>query len=124
MSTVHWIFLGVFVVLLIIAGLIVFMRLRRKKLYQMFEHIFESAKQVPKQKKHNFILFMFKESLYYAKNRKVNPESRMNNQRLVETQMIQMGSILKDRTKVTDKTMKQALSMYDAYLKWEKLKVS
>lgn len=89
---------------------------------QMFEQVFDSSKQVPKQKKHSFLLFMFKESILSAKNKKANPQSKMNNQKYVESQLIQMGSILKDPSKVTDKKMKQALQLYNTYLKWEKTK--
>lgn len=112
----------IFLVILIVAiiGLIFYLRFRRKKLYQMFEQVFESSKQVPKQKKHNFILFMFKESILSAKDKAGNPQSRMSNPKYIELQLVQMGSILKDPSKVTDKKMKQALQLYDSYLKWEK----
>ncbi|QIB69332.1 hypothetical protein Ami103574_08340 [Aminipila butyrica] len=121
MDMTKWIILLV-VLILALVGLIFYARLRKKRLYQMFEQVFESAKQVPKQKRHRFLLFMFKESILSVKNKKVNLESRMNNPKLVETQLIQMGSILKDPSKVTDKNMKRALQMYDAYLQWEKSK--
>ena len=89
----------------------------------MFEQISQSSKQVPKQRKHSFILFMFKESILSAKNKKANPQGKMNNPKYVESQLLQMGSILKDPSKVTDKNMKRALQMYDAYLQWEKTKI-
>ncbi|MBN7772623.1 hypothetical protein [Clostridium aminobutyricum] len=114
------IILGIFILANI--GLIVYSRIRTKQLYKMFEQVFESSKQVPKQKKHSFLLFMFKESVVASKNKKVDPQSRMNNLKFVESQLLQMGSILKDPSKVTDKKMKQALKMYDAYIKWEKSK--
>lgn len=119
MHTTTWIIFLVILILTII-GLIFYLFTRRKRMYQMFEQVFESSKQVPKQKRHSFLLFMFKESIFSAKNKKVNTESRMNNPKYVETQLVQMGSILKDTSKVTDKKMKQALQLYDAYLKWEK----
>ncbi|QAT42772.1 hypothetical protein EQM06_05750 [Aminipila luticellarii] len=67
---------------------------------------------------------MFKESMISAKNKKSNPQSRMNNPKFLEAQLIQMGSILKDPSKVTDKKMKQVLRMYDTYIQWEKSKLN
>ncbi|MEA4988476.1 MAG: hypothetical protein VB095_10490 [Anaerovorax sp.] len=121
MNTTKWI---IFLVILILAiiGFIFYLHIRRKRMYQMFEQVFESSKQVPKQKKHSFLLFMFKESIISVKNKKANPQSRMSNPKFVESQLIQMESILKDPSKVTDKNMKQALQLYDAYFKWEKSK--
>lgn len=121
MHITTWIIILVILILTII-GLIFYLRIRRKKLHQMFEQVFELSKQVPKQKKHNFILFMFKESIISAKNKKANPQSRMNNPKFLELQLVQMGSILKDPSKVTDKNMKRALQLYDAYFQWEKSK--
>ncbi|WP_312649962.1 EGFR-like transmembrane domain-containing protein [Aminipila sp.] len=121
MHITTWIIILVVLILAII-GLIFYLRFRRKKLYQMFEQVFESSKQAPKQKKHNFILFMFKESIISSKNKNANPQSRINNPKFLELQLIQMGSILKDPSKVTDKNMKRALQMYDAYFQWEKSK--
>lgn len=121
MHITTWIVILVILILAII-GFIFYLRFRRKKMYQMFEQVFESSKQIPKQKKYSFILFMFKESVISSKNKKANPQSRMNNPKFIETQLIQMGSILKDPSKVTDKKMKQALQLYDAYIKWEKSK--
>ncbi|WP_027398444.1 hypothetical protein [Anaerovorax odorimutans] len=122
MHITKWIIIIV-VLILVIIGLIFYLRIRRKKLYQMFEQVFESSKQIPKQKKHSFLLFMFKESIISAKNKKVNLQSKMNNPKFVESQLIQMGNILKNPSKVTDKNMKHALQMYNAYLQWEKSKV-
>ncbi|QHI70981.1 hypothetical protein [Aminipila terrae] len=121
MHITTWIIILVILILATI-GIIFYLRFRRKKLYQMFEQVFESSKQVPRQKKRSFILFMFKESIFSAKNKKVNTQNRMNNPKFLDAQLIQMGSILKDPSKVTDKNMKQALQMYDAYLQWEKSK--
>ncbi|MHC1722370.1 MAG: hypothetical protein AB9836_04090 [Aminipila sp.] len=115
----NWIIISIILILVII-GLLFYLRFRKKKMYQMFEQVFQLSKQVPKQKKHSYVLFMFKESMVYAKNKKANPQTRMNNQKFVELQLIQMGSILKNPAKVTDKSMKQALKMYDAYFQWEK----
>lgn len=123
MHTTTWIiFIIIFILILAIIGFIFYLRVRRKKLYQMFEQVFESSKQMPKQKKHSFLLFMFKESVVSAKNKNANAQNRMNNPKYVESQLLQMGSILKDPSKVTDKNMKRALQMYDAYLQWEKSK--
>lgn len=121
MHITTWIIIIVILIVAII-GLFFYSRFRRKKMFQMFEQVFESSKQVPKQKKHNFILFMFKESILSAKNKNANPPSRMSNPKYIELQLVQMGSILKDPSKVTDKKMKQALQLYDSYFKWEKSK--
>ena len=122
-TTTKWIIILVILVLAII-GLVFYLRYRRKQLYKMFEQVAESSKQVPKQKRRSFILLMFKESMISAKNKKSNPQSRMNNPKFLEAQLIQMGSILKDPSKVTDKKMKQVLRMYDTYIQWEKSKLN
>lgn len=121
MNLAIWITVFVILIIVIIAT-IFYLRSRKKKMYQTFEQIFESAKQVPKQKKNSFILFMFKESIISSKNKKVNSKIKINNPKFLESQLIQMGSILKDPSTVTDKNMKQALKIYDAYIQWEKKK--
>lgn len=121
MNLAIWITVFVILIIVIIAT-IFYLRSRKKKMYQTFEQIFESAKQVPKQKKNSFILFMFKESIISSKNKKVNSKIKINNPKFLESQLIQVGSILKDPSTVTDKNMKQALKIYDAYIQWEKKK--
>lgn len=115
----------VILVLVLSVGVAVFYYRRRNKEVQlMFEHIRESAKQVPQQKKSSFILLMFKESIRAAKKKETNILSRINDPKQLEVHLIQMGSILKDRSKVTDKQMKKTLAMFDSYMAWEKKKVS
>lgn len=121
MNLTVWIILLVILIIAITAS-IFYIRSRRKRMYQTFEKISQSAKQVPKQKKYCFILFTFKENVISAKNKKTNSQIKMNNPKFVESQLIQMGSILKDPSTVTDKNMKQALKIYDTYIQWEKKK--
>lgn len=96
---------------------------RKKDLEQQFAQISETAKQIPNQKRHSFMLYMFSESAKSIKSKgKYQPGSRASDPKYLEVQLIKMSSILKDRTKVKDKQMKQALQMYDGYLVWEKKK--
>jgi hypothetical protein len=107
-----------------ITGAVVYYRRKTKQMHQMFDHVQETVKQVPKQKKQSFILFMFKESVKASKSKTSVNQGRFNDPRILEAQLIQMSSILKDRSKVSDKKMKQALQLYDNYTTWEKKKVS
>lgn len=118
MDMMKWIM--VVVALAAVAGLVVYYRKRQKTMHQGFEQLTGMLKQVPKQKKHSFLLFMFRESARAGKNANVNLQGKMNDPKYVELQLLQMSTILKDRSKVKDKKMKQALQMYDAYLIWEK----
>lgn len=109
---------------LAIGGGVFYYRRRSKEVQQMFEQISETARQIPHQKKPGFILLMFKESIRAAKAKKAATPRKMNDPKQLEAQMIQMNSILKDRSKVSDKNMKQALQSYDSYLAWEKKRIS
>lgn len=122
MNTVSWIMIGV-AVALAIGGGVYFFRTRKKSLDQMYNQVFDSSRQIPAQKKQGFILFMFKESVLASKKKTATSQSKMSNPKYVELQIIHMGSILKDRTKVTDKNMKRALQLYDTYLIWEASKI-
>ena len=122
-STTWIIIIGVGLVAIIVAAVLFYLK-KQKAMTQGFEQITEMLKQVPKQKKQSFILFTFRESARAGKNGKANLQSKMNDPKYVEVQLLQMNLILKDRTKVKDKKIKQALQMYDAYLTWEKSKVS
>lgn len=108
------------VVAALIGGAVYFYRSKAKQMVQLFEQVLEATKQVPAAKKQSFILLMFKESARAAKAKKKEPQRRINDPKQLEVQMLQMTSILKDRSKVTDKQMKQALQMFDSYLAWEK----
>ena len=123
MDLTKWIILGVGLVAITVVA-ILFIRKRQKAMTQGFEQITEMLKQMPKQKKQSFILFTYRESARAGKNGKANLQSKMNDPKYVEIQLLQMNLILKDRTKAKDKKTKQALQMYDAYLTWEKAKVS
>lgn len=122
MSTTWIIVIGLLV--LAVGGGIVYFRKRQKDLDYLFTQVSEAARPVPSNKKHSFLLFMFKESAKAAKAKKNTLAGRSNDPKYLEVQLIQMGSILKDRSKVTDKRMKQALQLYDGYLEWEKSKAN
>lgn len=117
-STTWIIILGVLAAA--VAGAVVYYRRKNRDLIQLFVQVSEMSRQVPQQKKQSFLLLMFKESLRAAKAKKAVAQARLSDPRQLEAQLVQMGSVLKDRSKVTDKQMKQALQMLDSYLKWEK----
>lgn len=122
MDLTNWIILGVGVVALGV-GAVLYYRKKQKEMITGFENITEMLKQVPKQKKQSFILFMFREGVRAGKKANTaSVQNKMNDPRYVEVQLLQMNLILKDRTKVTDKKVKQALQMYDSYFTWEKSK--
>jgi len=123
MDLTKWIILGVGIVALVVAA-VLFYRKRQKAVVEGFVQITEMLKQVPKQKKQSFILFMFRESARAGKNKSASLQSKMNDPKYVEVQLLQMNMLLKDRTKAKDKKTKQALQMYDAYLAWEKSKAA
>lgn len=122
MNTMSWIMIGIALVLAI-GGAVYFYRSRKKSMDVMFNQVFETSRQIPNQKKQAYMLFMFKESILAAKAKTATSQSKMSNPKYIELQMIHMGTILKDRTKVTDKKMKRALQMYDTYLLWEAAKI-
>lgn len=119
MDSTIWIVAGIILVTAIAGGVFYYSK-KTKEMHQMFKHVQETVKQVPKQKKQSFILFMFKESVRAAKSKSAVNQGRFNDPRILEAQLVQMSSILKDRSKVSDKKMKQALQMYDSYTNWEK----
>ncbi len=121
MDMTKWIILGVVLVAIIAAAIVFFLK-RQKTLNQGFEQIMGMLKQVPKQKKQSFILFTFIESVRSQKNKNANSQKKMNDPKYVEVQLLQMNMVLKDRTKAKDKKTKRALQMYDAFIRWEKLK--
>lgn len=119
MDTTTWIVIAS-VLALSVGGAVFYYRRKNKEVQQLFQQIAESVKQVPQQKKQSFTLLMFKESIRAAKNKESNMMRRINDPKQLEIQLIQMGSILKDRTKVTDKQMKRTLQMFDSYVAWER----
>ena len=86
----------------------------------MFAQVQEQVRQVPNQKRQSFTLLMFRESVLAAKSKTPVSQSRFTDPKILDAQLVQMSSILKDRSKVTDKQMKQALQMYDSYVAWLK----
>ncbi len=123
MDTTVWIvILGVLA--LSVGGAVYYYRRRNNEVQQLFQQIAESAKQVPQQKKSSFILLMFKESVKASKTKETNILRKITDPKQLEVQLVQMGSILKDRSKVKDKQMKRTLGMYDSYMMWEKKRAS
>lgn len=117
-------------IVLVVGGLLGLGYYRKKQLDQFFAQVYENVKQVPKQKKNSFLLLMFKESVTASKKKKKSKNKnatgmeQLNNPKYVEIQLIQMTNILKDPSKVEDKTIKSALQLLNDYQKWEKEKAS
>lgn len=97
---------------------------KKRNIEKLFNQVYDMAKQVPKQKKHSFLLFIFKETMTKRKKNDPTINDRLNNQKYIEVQLIQMTNVLKDSTGVTDKTLKSALSLFKDYLAWEKAKAA
>jgi len=106
---------------LLIGGAYFFVRYRKTKLEELFIQVYETSKQVPKQKKNSFLLLMFKEAMS-AKKKSDNIMTKLNNKKYLEAQMVKMTHILKDPSKVKDKNMKKALHVLKDYHVWEKEK--
>ncbi len=107
-----------------VGGGVFFYRRKSKEVMLMFEQISQTARQIPQQKKPGYILYMFKESIRASKTKKGSVPRKINDPRQIEAQVVQMNSILKDRSKVTDKSMKRALQTFDSYMDWEKKRTS
>lgn len=109
-----------------VVGGIIFYRKRKKSLDEFFGQIYLDSKQIPKQKKNSFLLLMFKESVSASKKKgdMSSFANKIQNPKYLNVQLIQMATILKDPSKVKDKKMKKALTLYDSYLKWEKIKIA
>lgn len=113
------------VLLAVAVGVVFYLNYNRKRnLDKLFEQVAESLKSIPKQKKNNFLLFMFKDSMSASKKKSKSTSALEKNMspKQLEIQMIQMATILKDRSKATDKKTKNALKLLDDYLAWEKKK--
>jgi hypothetical protein len=95
---------------------------KKRNIEKLFNQVYEMAKQVPKQKKHSFLLLMFKETMTPRKKKDPSINDRLGNQKYIEVQLIQMTNILKDTTNVKDKVLKNALKLFKDYLAWEKVK--
>ncbi|MBF8982570.1 hypothetical protein IZY60_03360 [Lutibacter sp. B2] len=116
---------GAIVILTVGAG-VIFFHYKKRNLDKFFTQTCEMAKQVPKQKKNSFLLLIFKESLLSSKNKKATNSlaNKLNNPKYLNIQLVQMSNILKDRSKVHDKTIKKALNLLSAYHTWEKAKLA
>lgn len=110
-------------IILIVGAIVAFTLFRKHQIEKLFSQVFVTSKQVPKQKKKSFLLLMFKESMTSAKKKsKSSNVGSLNNPKYLEFQLIQMSSILKDTSKVKDKSVKNALRLLNDYLAWEKKK--
>jgi hypothetical protein len=114
----------IILVLAVIGGAVAYVYYRNKSLNKMFDDVYHSQIQVPPKKRVSFLLLMFHESVASSKKKSKQPANmgKFNNPKYLEVQLLQMSTILKDRSKVKDKTMKRSLQLLDAYLVWEKNK--
>ncbi|MCT4632416.1 MAG: hypothetical protein N4A76_06735 [Firmicutes bacterium] len=119
----NWMIAGI-VVVIVIGALAALYFNRKRGMEQLFQHVYDNARQVPGKKRKSFLLFMFRETITTPRNKKkaAAHASKLNNRVYVETQMVKMTNILKDTSKVTDKTIKRALTMLQQYYIWEKAK--
>lgn len=97
---------------------------RKKNLEKLFSQTYEMVKQVPKKKKNSFILLIFKESLAGSKKNKASLESKLNNPKFLNIQLVQMSHILKNSSNVENKIMKRSLKLLNNYQVWEKEKIA
>ena len=120
MSTTTIIIIG-FIILGII-GYFILDSYKKKNMEKLFNHVFETSKQVPIKKRTAYQLFMFKETIAASvkKGKDAASAERLNNPKYVEVQLMNMTKILKDTSKVEDKRIKQALKMLEDFKKWEK----
>jgi len=115
------------VILVLVVGIVAALYYYKKRnLEKFFSQIHEESKKVPKQKKNSFLLLMFKESLSVSKKKsdKSSFSSKLQNPKYLEIQLVKMSNILKDTSKVQDKTMKRSLTLLSNYQTWEKAKVA
>ncbi|MCT4620383.1 MAG: hypothetical protein N4A62_13450 [Marinisporobacter sp.] len=99
---------------------------KKRNLDNFFIQAREMAKQVPKKKKKSFLLLVFKESLLSSKNKKAKNSltHKLSNPKYLNIQLLQMSNILKDPSKVKDKTTKRALTLLKNYQTWETAKLA
>ena len=105
------------------SGAIAWYYYRKKSAVKLYEEVFLQAKQVPKNKRMNFLLMMFRDSVA-AQKKKTQSMAPYSNPKYVEAQLLLMQRALKDRKNVKDKNLKRALIILDNYLAWEKKKLS
>ncbi len=123
---INGLFTVVIILSLVVGAGAAFYYYKKRNLEKMFSQIHEEAKKVPKQKKNSFLLLMFKESLATSKKKPTATSftNKLNNPKYLNIQLVQMSNILKDTSKVEDKTIKRALNLLSAYQTWEKSKIS
>ncbi len=116
--------IGVIVLLIVAGG--VFYYYKKRNLEQLFNQLHQESKQLPKKKKNSFLLLMFKESLStpIKKSKQASHSNKLRNPKYLQVQLVQMSKILKDTSKVEDKTIKRALKLLDSYKEWEKAKIA
>jgi hypothetical protein len=109
---------------LIIGGAIAFYYYRKRSLTKLFDQVYESSKQVPKQKKTRFLLLMFLETMAASKKKTKSTANvnKLNNPKYLELQLLRMSKILKDGPKGQNKKTKQSLRLLKDYLAWEEKK--
>ncbi len=123
MSTTTMIVIGVLLVLAI-GGAFALYQYQKKNMEKLFIQVYETSKQVPKQKKNSFQLLMFKETMSASlkKSKRAASANQLNNPKYIEIQMMHMSRILKDTSSVKDKKIKRALQLLKDYHKWEEAK--
>lgn len=94
---------------------------KKKNITKLFEQVYISSKQIPKQKKNSFLLLMFMETMSasFKKSKTTASMNKLNNPKYLEFQLIQMSKILKDSSNVKDKKTKQSLRLLKDYMAWE-----
>lgn len=112
------------VIVIGVAGFFVLRHYKNKNLEQLYNQVYETSRQVPKQKRMSFLLLMFRETMLASKKktRASAGGDKLNNPKYLGIQMMQMTKVLKDRENVQDKTMKRSLTLLDSYLVWEEKK--
>lgn len=125
MTNTSMIIIAVITVLLLGAIIAIYFY-KKKNILKLFEQVYETSKQVPKQKKNSFLLLLFYETLSESlkKTKSSTNMAKLNNPKFLEIQLVKMSKILKDSSDVKDKTMKQSLNLLKDYLKWEEEKNS
>lgn len=112
------------VILLGVGAFFAFNYYKKRNLEQLYTQVYETSRQVPKQKKKAFLLLMFKETMAASmkkskKSKSPTTAGMLNNPKYLEIQMMQMTKILKDTSNVKDKTIKRSLVLLENYQKWE-----
>ena len=125
MTNTSMIIIAVLTTVLVVAIIAIYFY-KKKNILKLFEQVYETSKQVPKQKKNSFLLLLFYETLSESlkKTKSSTNMAKLNNPKFLEIQLVKMSKILKDSSDVKDKTMKQSLNLLKDYLKWEEAKNS